>query len=148
MFRLFRVLKEEGEDALRRSVWIVCAAVLFLIAIGFAGVALAFLLTPQMPLPAALLVSAGCVLAIAVACLFFAERHFGDASSVAAATAAAPLATATSPLSLTSLLTSGMVDRTTQALLLRKVQSRPASMLAIAAAAGIAVAALDAFDDD
>lgn len=138
MFRLFRVVKEEGEDALRRTVWMLCAALLLITAIGFIAAATAFALSTMMPMWASLLISAGGILAISLVCLVFADRDHHHSQP--------PAQPAPSPM--TSLFRSGLVDRTTQALLLEKVKTRPASVLAIAAAAGLAVAALDAFDDD
>ena len=140
MFKLFRVLKEEGEDALRRSLWLVCAAVLILSAVGFAAAAAAIVLSQSMPLPAALMISAAGVLAIGMVCVYFADRE--DPEPALAQTP--PPA----PTFASGLLTSGVMDRVTQNMLLDKVKTKPASVLAIAAAAGLAVAALDMFDDD
>lgn len=139
MFRLFRVLKEEGEDAVRRSVWLVCAAVLMLSAVGFAAAAAAIVMSHTMPVPAALLISAIGVLAIGMVCAYFADKEDTEPSSVKA-----PAASSFAP----GLLTGGVMDRVTQNMLLDKVKTKPASVLAIAAAAGLAVAALDMFDDD
>lgn len=140
MFKLFRVLKEEGEDALRRSLWLVCAAVLILSAVGFAAVAAAIAMSQSMPLPAALMISAIGVLAVGMVCVYFADRE--DHEAVLAQTP--PPA----PTFASGILSSGVMDQVTQDMLLKKVKTKPGSVLAIAAAAGLAVAALDMFDDD
>ncbi len=136
MFRLFRVMKEEGEDALRRTVWMLCAAVFLIVAVGFAATAAAFALSVTMPMWAALMISAGGVFAVGLVCLVIAER---EQRTEAPAPMSSPAV---------NFLNSGLIDRTTQTMLLNKVKTRPASVLAIAAAAGLAVAALDVFDDD
>lgn len=137
MLRLFETLKEEGEDALRRTVWLFCAATLILLAVGFAGAALAlFIAGPDAaPLAAGLLISAGAIAVLAIIALVSSENAAGKA-------AASP-----SQPRLNALSGGAYIDRATQAMLLRKVERNPATMLAIAAAAGIAIAALDAFDD-
>ena len=137
MFRLFRVVKEEGEAALRRTVWMLCAALFLIVAVGFAATAAAFALSATMPMWAALMISAGGVFAVGLICLVIADREHHSQSS-------APMSASPD----LNFLNSGLIDRTTQAMLLNKVKTRPASVLAIAAAAGLAVAALDAFDDD
>ncbi len=45
MFKLFQVMKEEGEDAVRRTIWIMCAASLFVVAVAFAAAAAAIALS-------------------------------------------------------------------------------------------------------
>ena len=137
MFRLFEALKEEGEDALRRTVWLFCAAGLIMLAVGFAGGALAlFIASPvETSLATGFLVSAAVIAALAVMALFFSESS------------ATQLAAAPRQPNLNALTGGAYIDRATQALLLRKVERKPATMMAIAAAAGIAIAALDAFDD-
>ncbi len=139
MFRFFSALKEEGEDALRRTVWLGCAALLVLMAVAFAAVAGAIALSHSMPMPLALLITGAGVLAAGVVCLALADRHSGAVST--------PAAAETSAHSPFNLLSSGIIDRTTQAMLYKKVQNHPASVLAIAAAAGLALAALEMFDD-
>jgi hypothetical protein len=137
MFRLFEALKEEGEDALRRTVWLFCAATLILLAVGFTGASLAlFIAGPAgSSLAVGLLVSGGVIAVLAVIAFFFSEHEATKAAS------------APRQPNLNALSGGAYIDRATQALLLRKVESKPAMMLAIAAAAGIAIAALDAFDD-
>ena len=136
MFRLFQVMKEEGEDAVRRTIWIMCAASLLVIAVAFAAAASSIALSQALPLWAALLISAAGVVVIGLVCLAIADRDHNVAPS---APAAAP-----SPL---NFLNSGLIDQATQAMLLDRVRTKPASVLAIAAAAGLAVAALEAFED-
>ena len=130
-------MKEEGEDALRRTVWMLCAALLLITAVAFIAAASTIALSATMPMSLALLISAGVILAVGLVCLAIADRehHVEPPAPVAASPAV-------------NFLNSGLIDRTTQAMLLDKVKTRPASVLAIAAAAGLAVAALDAFDDD
>lgn len=130
-------MKEEGEDALRRTVWMMCAALLLITAVAFIAAASTIALSKTMPMALALLVSAGVVLAVGLICLVIADREHHVST---------PPAPAASPA--VNFLNSGLIDRTTQAMLLDKVKTRPASVLAIAAAAGLAVAALDVFDED
>lgn len=136
MFKLFQVMKEEGEDAVRRTIWIMCAASLFVIAVAFAAAAISVALSQSLPLWAALLISAGGVVLIGLICLSVADRDHGVTPPAQAATP--------SPL---NFLSSGIIDQATQTMLLERVKKKPASVLAIAAAAGLAVAALEAFED-
>ena len=138
MFKLFQVMKEEGEDAVRRTIWIMCAASLFVVAVAFAAAAAAIALSQALPLWAAIFVRAAGVVVIALVCLAVADR---DHHAAAAPPAPAPTA---SPL---NFLNSGIIDSATQAMLLERVKKKPGSVLAIAAAAGLAVAALEAFED-
>ncbi|PQA89361.1 phage holin family protein [Hyphococcus luteus] len=139
MFKLFQVIKEEGEDAVRKTIWTMFAAFLLVIAVGFAAAASAVALSNYVPMSVALAISAGGVVVVGLVCLIVAERdHYHTPAEPQASTPPATL----------NLLNSGLVDQATQQLLLEKVKSKPAGVLAIAAAAGLAVAALDAFDDD
>lgn len=140
MFKLFQVIKEEGEDAVRKTIWTMFAAFLLVIAVGFAAAASAVALSNYVPMSVALLISAGGVVVVGLVCLIVAERDQYH-------THAEPQASATPPATM-NLLNSGLVDQATQRLLLEKVKSKPAGVLAIAAAAGLAVAALDAFDEN
>ena len=99
-----------------------------------------------MTLPMALLVSAGCVMLAGVICIAAAEREARLATPIGPAAASSHMQAAANPAA--ALFGAAGLDRNTQAMLLAKAQTRPLSMLAIAAAAGLAVAALDAADDD
>ncbi len=142
MFKIFQVIKEEGEDAVRRTIWVMFAAFLLVIAVGFAAAASAVALNAYVPMSVALLISGGGVVVVGLIVLIVADRdHHNDYREQKQSSAE------TAPASL-NLMTSGLVDQATQRLLLEKVKSKPAGVLAIAAAAGLAVAALDAFDDN
>lgn len=140
MFKLFQVIKEEGEDAVRRTIWIVCAATLFVIAVAFLATASSIALSSVTTLPVALMISAGGVVVVGLICLLIAgiDHHH----------AAPPARRSETPAAMSLLSGGGLIDQATQKMLMQQVKARPASVLAIAAAAGLAVAALDAFDND
>jgi FtsH-binding integral membrane protein len=140
MFKLFQVMKEEGEDAVRRTIWIMCAATLFVIAVAFLAAASSIALSQVTSMPVALMISAGGVVIAGIVCMLVAgiDHHH----------AAPPSKPQQAPAAMSLLSSGGLIDQATQKMLLQQVKARPASVLAIAAAAGLAVAALDAFDGD
>lgn len=136
MFGLFRAMKAEGEDAVRRTVWLVSAAALGLLAVAFVAVAATIAMSAIMPIAAALIISAGVIAIAGVVCLLFAEHEDRLTKSRAVNTMPAKVFNA------------GVVDQATRAVLVDKLRRHPAGVLAIAAAAGVAVAALDLVDRD
>jgi NhaP-type Na+/H+ or K+/H+ antiporter len=127
----FSMLKQEGEDAVRRSTWVFCAILLNIVAFIFVAIALTFALVGTLPVYGALLISAGLLLLGALACMALASNREPEPAPKAA-TSAPPT----------------LVDQATQTVIARYVESRPAAVLAIAAIAGFAVAALEAAEKD
>lgn len=153
MLNFVKALRSEGASVVRRSIWLLAAAVLLVGSAGLAAAAAAVALASVLPLPLALALCAIGVLASALACLLVGDRNASPAPQSASQVAdggakskdAAGVWAGVSAL--LSRMDAGLLDKAGQMLLLTRIQKNPGATLALAAIAGLAIAAIDHFMD-
>lgn len=129
MLKFINVLKAEGEEAVRKSIWLVAACLLSTLAAGFLAASLAYALATVMPAPLAILAGASFLFLTAFVCMLIARQE--EASSPPARAPAEP----------------SLLDQSALKLVQDNLLSSPGKTMLAGIVAGAALGALDAFEN-